>query len=332
MQTIAKFSGLTAAALPAAYLCLCIGCATVSDLPGEEGESTVMRAVLAEAEAAGLAPSTGQVNVVTGATSEVAAFAESLEPGLPAAEAASAAPDEPGESIGEFDSGAPEHEPERETDPPGGDPDSGTVAEAGFLRSLLDIAPGKNIREKANAALMAALEDTDADVMGEYRINPLDSVGIEVYNEPDISKVFHVSSQGTINHPLLGKVTLSGLTRTEAEARVTELLGNEYLVDPRVTVSIEESKARRVIIFGEVKNPGAYQIPPDQRMSLLRLFALAGGFTDLAAINRVMVVRSVNGSEQTIKVNVADLLKGRGGTTDLDLVAGDVVTVPETRF
>jgi len=165
-----------------------------------------------------------------------------------------------------------------------------------------------------------------------YLVNSGDVLTVEVYKEPDISRAFEVGADGAINHPLLGRVDVMGLSVAEVELRLRDLLEADYLVDPRVSVSIASSTGRPIMIFGEVRSPGAYEMQAGRRATLLQVIARAGGFTDIAARDRVLIVRLVDGKEQTIKVRVTDLFKGRDGITDIDLRAGDVITVPETLF
>jgi len=164
-----------------------------------------------------------------------------------------------------------------------------------------------------------------------YRVQVGDSVTIEVFQEPDISRMFTISSEGTINHPLLGKTEVTGLTIEEIESRIHDLLGADYLVDPRVIVSLSDWTGGPVVLFGEVKKPGAYSIPPGGNLTLLELIGQAGGFTEIASRNRVRIVRKRGDEEKTIKVKVSDLLK-RGDKEDVALEPGDVVTVPRTLF
>jgi len=186
--------------------------------------------------------------------------------------------------------------------------------------------------ESANSTILALAEESPEESVDDYRINPKDDILIEVFGEPEISQIYHVSSEGFINHPLLKKVQLAGLTAAEAEEKLRKMLAKDYLVDPRVNLRIKSSLARRVIIFGEVEKPGSYEVGHEQPMTLLRVISMSGGFTDLAAISRVRILRDLDGEERTIKINVADLLKGRLEETDIELKAGDIITVPETIF
>jgi len=169
-------------------------------------------------------------------------------------------------------------------------------------------------------------------VTDPYRVGNGDVVHVEVYKEPDISRSYEVSSDGTINHPLLGRVEVAGLTVSQVEERLRELLARDYLVDPRVDVTLAQTSNRPIMLFGEVRGPGAYDMPVGRSVTLLQVIARAGGFTDTAARDRVRIVRVENGRERTIKVRVTDLLRGRDGVKDVELQAGDVVTVPETIF
>ena len=163
-------------------------------------------------------------------------------------------------------------------------------------------------------------------------IRPFDVLTLDVFGEADLSGSFVVSSGGWVKHPLLDRVELAGLTVADAERKVTALLAKDYLVKPRVSIRISKSSGRQVAIFGEVKQPGTYVIPPDESLSLLRLIGQAGGFTDIAATSRVRIVRLLDGKEQILKIDVDALLKGKADSTDVPLEPGDIVTVPETIF
>lgn len=164
-----------------------------------------------------------------------------------------------------------------------------------------------------------------------YGLQPGDRVRLDVFQEPDLSGEFEVAGAGTIHHPLLGKVDVLGLTLDGVETRVRERLAADYLVDPRLTVTLLRWAQRPVIVFGEVKSPGAYDIPAGNTLYLLQLVARAGGFTDIASIDRVRIVRATGEKEESRRVKVSTLLKG-GGKGDVELMPGDVVIVPKTIF
>jgi protein involved in polysaccharide export with SLBB domain len=185
---------------------------------------------------------------------------------------------------------------------------------------------------RTEALVSPASPTLSAPAPSEYRIRPLDTIQITVFNEPDLSRKTRVSAQSTINYPLLGTVELGGLTVLEAENKLAELLGRNYLVNPSVAVTVEGGNSRRVLVFGQVKGPGSIQISADETLTLLQLIARCGGFTDLAASDRVTIIRSENGVEKKIIVNVAAIIKSGDKSKDIELKADDVVSVPETFF
>ena len=167
---------------------------------------------------------------------------------------------------------------------------------------------------------------------GEYLIQPLDLLQVNVFQEADLSVRTRVTQSGAINYPLLGTVQLAGLTLPEAQKKLTELLGADYLVHPQVNITIERSNSRRVVVLGQVKSPGTFEIPTDESLTLLQAIARAGGFSDIAAIDRISIIRSENGKEQKIMVNVSAIIKSGDRSRDIELRPGDVVSVPETIF
>lgn len=167
---------------------------------------------------------------------------------------------------------------------------------------------------------------------GEYRIQPFDLLDINVYRESDLCVKLRVNQTGNINYPLLGSVAVSGLTASEAQDKLAKLLDKEYLVNPRVTISVAASSTQKVMIFGQVKSPGAYEIPTSEPLTVLQGVARAGGFTDIAATDRVTVIRGEGSKQKKIIVNVSAIMKGGDKAKDIVLEPGDIVSVPETMF
>jgi polysaccharide export outer membrane protein len=173
-------------------------------------------------------------------------------------------------------------------------------------------------------------QEAAADTV-RYRIRVGDALRIEVRGESDLSGDFKVTSDGAVVLPLLGRLAVAGLTASEAERDLTAALAKDYLVDPKVHVQVTSSVLRRVIVFGEVKSPGIYEMPVGERFSLLQVIAKAGGLTDLAALDRVRIVRRSGTAEKVVKVNVSELLRGGAGD-DVVLQPNDLIIVPQTVF
>ena len=123
--------------------------------------------------------------------------------------------------------------------------------------------------------------------------------------------------------PLIGSVTVAGLTQQQVETRIAELYGEKYLQNPQVAVFIKEFTTERITVDGAVVKPGIY--PLVGQMTLLRVIALAGGFGQIANSSRVMLFRQgENGQRQ---VATFDVDRIRSGTDTDPLVRGDDLIV-----
>lgn len=173
---------------------------------------------------------------------------------------------------------------------------------------------------------------SSADISSEYRIGPENVLQIDVYygRDKNMERKARVSSKGFITFPLLGEVEVDGLTIAEFEKKLTYLLEKDYIVNPQVSVFIEEYST--ISVIGQVKKPGTYEIKG--RLSVVGAISIAGGFTKIASPNGAKVIRTnSNGSKETIPVKVNDIINNRGKESDdIFLQAGDIVTVPESFF
>jgi protein involved in polysaccharide export with SLBB domain len=151
---------------------------------------------------------------------------------------------------------------------------------------------------------------------------------VRVFQEPDLTGIYRLASDGSINFPLCGKVMLTGLSTAAAADRLTECLGRSYLRNPQVSIFVKEYNSKKVFVFGEVQKPGTFVF--EDSMNIVQAVTLAGGFSAHASKNSVSVTRLVNGEEQRFKVGVDDI--GTGRAENFPLRPGDIVFVPESLF
>ncbi len=126
-----------------------------------------------------------------------------------------------------------------------------------------------------------------------YVLSPNDQVAVEVFGEDDLRTNGRLNGEGNLSLPLLGSVRLSGLTLTQAAARLTELYAKDYLVSPKVNVTLVGYAKRRFTILGQVNRPGSFEMPDGSPggIDLLEAIAMAGGYTRIAAPGRISVRR-----------------------------------------
>lgn len=152
-----------------------------------------------------------------------------------------------------------------------------------------------------------------------------DKIDIQVFNEPELSGVYQVSHEGYIMFPFIGKIKVAGIDNFSIAAKIAEKLRDGYLKEPNVAVIVEDSASKRIFVLGQVKNAGSFIIR--KRMSVIEAVSMAGGFTDLADLSKVVVTRNGHDGDKRFLVDIKSILNGTKGNFYLE--AGDIVFVGE---
>jgi polysaccharide export outer membrane protein len=162
-----------------------------------------------------------------------------------------------------------------------------------------------------------------------------DRVRIAVYQEEDLASVTRIDARGRVNLPLIGEISIGGLTVIEAQAAIENAYKDgRFLRNPQVTVSVEEYAPREVSIQGQIRNAGRYTLPIESTLTVVELVTKAGGITDIGKGSAVTVTRILpNGTKKVFTVDVDSVIKGKKDTKTDDsallLQPGDIVYVPE---
>jgi polysaccharide export outer membrane protein len=156
-----------------------------------------------------------------------------------------------------------------------------------------------------------------------YRIGKEDVLDVSVWRDADLSRTLPVRPDGFITLPMVGEVQAEGRTTVELEQDIAHRL-QKYIQTPRVTVMVREVNSSRVYVTGEVQKPGAF--PLRGQVTVLQALAMAGGLTEFADRNGMMVIRGNNGPH--IPVRYSDLIDRRAQGADFPLQPGDTVVVP----
>ncbi len=181
-------------------------------------------------------------------------------------------------------------------------------------------------------ALQSPASDAeDRPPSDSYRLGQGDLLDVVVLGVPELNRKVRIDGNGAIGMPLIGEVTVAGLTVDEASRLVAERYEESYLNNPQVSVLIEEYRSQRVTVLGAVRNPEVYAV--QRRMSLLGTLAMAGGVTEKAG-RTVYVTDWVTDPEtqekvrRNVVVSLDELVKNRGENGDLMLGNEAVVNVP----
>lgn len=176
----------------------------------------------------------------------------------------------------------------------------------------------------------AGIDESDAATEPpDTTLGPEDVFDVRVFGEKDLSNTYRISSDGSIDFPLIGTVNVNGKTPTEvADMIELQLIEGQFLKRPQVSILVTEYNSKKVSVFGQVKQPGTF--PYKDGMSVVEAISKAGGFTSMAKANNTVVVRIVNGEKRRFKVPVEDI--GEAKAPNFVLRAGDILFVPERVF
>jgi len=202
---------------------------------------------------------------------------------------------------------------------------------------LAQIMPGTVVSQPAATSTSRAAASAPASTGGVsapagYILSPTDQVTVEVFGEDDLRTSGRLNPEGNLSVPLLGSIHLAGLTLTQAASKLTELYSRDYLVNPKINVTLISYAKRRFSILGQVNRPGSIDMPDSspEGIDLLEAIALAGGYTRIASPERITVRRQNASGDQIFKVNAKRFTKGKGGGFLVE--PGDTINVGESIF
>lgn len=151
------------------------------------------------------------------------------------------------------------------------------------------------------------LSPLSAAFQGTYKLGAGDKIQISVYGEEDLSiDELYINNSGNFDYPYLGQISALDKTPEQLKAEITSGLKGDYLISPKVRVSVVEF--RSIYVNGEVKKPGGYEYQPG--LTVDKAIALAGGFTDRAARSKVFVSKAGDDETKTKAKLSAKVLPG----------------------
>ncbi|MCF7733487.1 MAG: polysaccharide biosynthesis/export family protein [Akkermansiaceae bacterium] len=177
-------------------------------------------------------------------------------------------------------------------------------------------APAKDI----DAAKPAPAKDTT------YILRPNDSIRLAVYEEPDLSVQVRILKTGEASFPLIGPVKVGGLSVTAATKAIRDLYAKDYLVDPKLMVTVDEYATDFISVIGAVLHPGQIPMPVSGNLDLGAAIAIAGGLAPDADAGAIQLVRA-SGSTATFSMAGSEGASGR-----LKLSTGDRIIVNQSAF
>ena len=155
-------------------------------------------------------------------------------------------------------------------------------------------------------------------LISSYKLGSGDVVSIRVLGEDDLKREkIRLSDAGTISFTIIGEIRVLGKRVSELEALIADGLRGKYLLNPVVSVTIEEY--RPIFVNGQVEKSGAYPYQPG--LTIRKAVSLAGGFKERASKEKIFVISEDDKSQTPRKVDQSHLVN-----------PGDIITVEESFF
>ena len=201
----------------------------------------------------------------------------------------------------------------------------------------------RHVLKTIMVSLIAVLWATLALAQSEYKVQPGDTLTIEVLEDGSLNRAVQVLPDGRFNFPFAGSVQAAGRSAGEIENAVTLAIQSNFANPPTVFVGVRPREVLpqtalsgadglgiNVYFVGEVNNPGLIAVQPGT--TLLQAVAISGGVSRFAAIKRIQLRRTdAQGVQRVTFLNYKALADG-AVTTDIELEDGDVILVPERRL
>lgn len=164
-------------------------------------------------------------------------------------------------------------------------------------------------------------------VAQDYMVGTSDILAVTVYDNDDLNTVARVSSEGTIIMPLIGRVPVSGMKVSEVVRQITAMYADGYLIEPQVTVFVQEYRSSKATVLGEVNEPGLHEL--QGHISFLEVISKAGGFTNQAgSVATVKRQRMGQGEDPAvITIDLKKLVELGDLSLDIPISNGDRIYV-----
>lgn len=160
----------------------------------------------------------------------------------------------------------------------------------------------------------------------DYQIGRQDLLQIDVFGVDEMDQIVRVADDGSITMPLLGRLQIAGLTKSQVESLIAQQLAARFVRDPQVTVFIKEYQSKRVAVSGAVRSPGTFEMLG--RKTLLEMISMAGGLTGDIGHEIIIFRPTVEGRTERLRLDLDRLVYEADPSLNLVVGAGDIIYIP----
>jgi polysaccharide export outer membrane protein len=225
----------------------------------------------------------------------------------------------------------------------GGPSKSNPTAQLAALQQIQAKKPDPTVQllAQANQATLSGYKD--------YKVGPEDLLDVDFFGQDDLRREVRVNGQGEVSLPLIGGVSVAGLSPQEIEGRLVQAYKDgKFIRNPQISVSVKEFRHQRVMVTGAVANPGSYEVIGPR--TLLEMLGKAGGVIDkpeMKAGDLIYVARAQNApalakpakgtkerpsGPENIVIDLRRLLSGGAMELNIPIKNGDVIYVPPAQM
>ncbi|MGB7631436.1 MAG: polysaccharide biosynthesis/export family protein [Candidatus Deferrimicrobium sp.] len=196
-----------------------------------------------------------------------------------------------------------------------------------FALFLLAMAPvSLRAAEKGNPATVSVPDAVPKVVVEpDYVIGPGDTLNIEVWKDPTLTRPVTVLPDGKVAYTMVGEVVAAGKTVAQLQKEIAGKL-SLYVKDAVLTVEVRQVNSLQIYVLGRVRTPGRSIMTSN--IDVLQALAIAGGPDQFAKVSRIKIFRREGGKIVIIPFDYDDVIAGKYLESNILLRRGDVVVVP----
>ena len=177
---------------------------------------------------------------------------------------------------------------------------------------------GRDIFNKNNLTFEPAMNIATPQ---NYVLGPGDNVKVDIYGASQASNVYTVSPDGDITISGYGPINVSGLTMSQAQAKLRGTLGSRYS-SSNIKAGLGQTRTITINVMGEVITPGTYTL--SAFASVFHALYMAGGVSEIGTLRNIKVYR---GGRLVTTVDVYDYILNGKLTGNIRLADNDVIVV-----
>lgn len=186
----------------------------------------------------------------------------------------------------------------------------------------------------------AVAQTTSMEVLNDTLIlKGGDRVSFRIVEERREPMGLYITDSGEMEVPLIGRVKASGKTCKQLAYEIKPLLEREYFRRATVIIGLDMISPKslgKVMVIGQIRAPGLYEIPAEEPLTLAKVILRAGGLADFADKKKVKILRTKegdpNGPRQTVLYNLVEIIEKGHLERDPVLKPGDLIIIPERWF